>query len=312
MTTLACVAALLGMANSAPLAEVPFTLHNNHVFLEAKIDGVPIRTLLNTGSSATLIDFAVKRDLRLPAIASTRVGGAADGTASALILQNTNLQLGRLQLPVLAAMSLEHVSVVEGHAFAAMLGADVLLRYTVEIDYPNQIVRFYDPKGFVPAAGDAGMELKFANLRPHISATVAQEGFAAQQVQVMVDTGFSGTFALSQRGASLPGIRDRIARQVPVNRSLSPTGPVRARDAWIDAVVLAGQFRTGPLHGLANWGSGADTGAGSTYDLLIGGAVLKDYTVTFDLPNGMIYFRGKKEAERPLIEIAPPQSSSAP
>jgi len=283
-----------------PLAEVPFTLHQNAVILEAKIDDrVPVHLLLDTGwGPLALVSTAAQR-LDLP----------YDGTAG--------------ELPLVKVKSLAIGGAVKRHAVFEVFPADELAPLigpydgvlstaffkdlVLQIDYPAGVVRFYasspipkrppdDPgvRASVPMVFSPGVgALPFTDF-------VFLDG---KPVRALFDTGGSGGFMAMKQLVDraglevLPDAGPKVAVDMLSNGQATRQTVQFAKAGRIalgSFVVESPRVMIAPsqLEG-GDWG----------HDLNIGYGFMRSYVVTFDYPNKVITF------ERPS---ASPGSSGSP
>ena len=130
---------------------------------EARLDGAPVRLLLDTGASHTVVDRASAARLGLASTASERRGGGVGGADQAL----TTVTVGRLTLGPAAlagvgayVMDLSHVSAAlaqrGGAAIDGAVGGDLLRPAEAVIDYARSTLYLMRPAGTFGAARRAG------------------------------------------------------------------------------------------------------------------------------------------------------------
>jgi hypothetical protein len=125
------------------LADVPIEIQGPRAIVEAKVDGQPVRLIVDTGASHTLLLPAAAARLGLTSqplrgIDFYGVGGAADAR-----FVRVHFQLPGANMP-------QFGMIVAGHrAFDAdgLLGASYLLQSDVDFDFPDKRLRLIRPKG---------------------------------------------------------------------------------------------------------------------------------------------------------------------
>lgn len=129
---------------------LPFTLRAHHVFLDARINGVPATLVLDSGSGMCALD----------AEWATTLGLAADGISGRAVgTDNVRISLARMQSLVLgdavelrdepaALVPLGDVSARHGQMVHGTLGFGFFMRYVVEIDFASRVIRLHDPATF--------------------------------------------------------------------------------------------------------------------------------------------------------------------
>ncbi|HEX2079854.1 MAG TPA: aspartyl protease family protein [Longimicrobium sp.] len=134
---------------AAPVAELPFTLVNDHVLLHAEVDGVPAELILDTGSATSVLDSAWAAE---KGVAQNGQPVQALGTGTARLSMSTvgSLRVGPLELHDLrmGVVPLTGVMQASGHRVQGTLGLELFARWVVEVDYAAERVRVYEPRTF--------------------------------------------------------------------------------------------------------------------------------------------------------------------
>ncbi len=125
---------------------VPFTFNETHIEVEGKIDGLPGKFSIDTGSRASLDllrPFAERHHLaeKLGAHLEGVTGWGVGGAARSLVGRAHTLELGGVAIDAPVAM----ISRNKGGAFsdsdlAGNVGAGVLSRFTITFDYGKKLV----------------------------------------------------------------------------------------------------------------------------------------------------------------------------
>jgi len=130
--------------------EVPFIYSNNQVLVKVKVNGVKdLLFLLDTGATQTILDSQRARELSLVNPAASK--NISITTGSGFIKMHTvkleSLQLGEIKLEqvAIATAKLQSLAAISDMEPAGLLGANILKRFFITIDYDRQIVRFSDP-----------------------------------------------------------------------------------------------------------------------------------------------------------------------
>lgn len=180
-------------ASAPPLAVLPFDSYGGLIYVRAVVNRDSAWLILDTGTSTTGVD-------REWAWAIGAVPGAAPGGPAAQVAETVStavvdlLQLEAVELrnqPV-ALYHLRGVSEASGRLERGFVAHDVLQRFTVEIDYPEQQVRLYDPARY--RYSGSGTVVPFApdGDRPLVSAHVTVPGGRPIPARLLLDTGASG------------------------------------------------------------------------------------------------------------------------
>ena len=155
------------------------------IVIDASINGKPVRLLVDSGSSTSLIDLDEAKVLRLPTSGSVHVAGAAMLTGA--VARADTLDLGGVHFHpfIFEAVPLGLPASIRGYGIQGILGYDVLARVVVRIDYPRGKVRLISPSSFSYTGTGAVIPLDAASRVPHVAATLSQN----DQVGLTVDTG---------------------------------------------------------------------------------------------------------------------------
>jgi len=150
----AFLAVFAAMQSSASAAEtckfklidsVPLTISKGHYFVHSRINGSDVDLLVDTGSQKTLVTAALVDKLNLPPDRRhwSRVAGAGGAGNPNYDVIISELLIGKLKLSdIRAAIDGEDLSTPD---FQGILGADVILRGDVQIDFPNRLISFFEP-----------------------------------------------------------------------------------------------------------------------------------------------------------------------
>ncbi len=290
----------VSLALAKPLAEVPFTLHQNAVILEAKINGRdPIRLLLDTGWGPLALVSTAARRLNLPPertsgdlprveAKSLAIGGAVKRDVSFEVFPVEELE------PLIGP----HDGVLSTAFFKDLV---------LQIDYPAGVVRFYARSPIPERASNepgarASVPMVFsprAGALPFTDAVLLD----GKPVRALFDTGGSGGFMAMKQ------LVDRAKLEVlPDTDPKIGIGMLSDGRATRQAVQFArvGRIALGsfvvdsPRVMIApSQLEGGDWG----HDLNIGYGFMRSYVVTFDYPNKLITF------ERPS---SPPAAATSP
>lgn len=151
---------------------VPFELHNNHIYLQVKVNNSePLSFILDTGASS-VISRKRAESLGLKFGGKERGLGVGENAVEASFVQGVSLNLpgATLSRQKIAVVALEDLQKSLGQPVDGILGYSFLSRFVVEIDYAAKIINLYAPKNYrykgkgerIPLIVDADSELVFA------------------------------------------------------------------------------------------------------------------------------------------------------
>lgn len=182
------------------IAQIPIVMHGNEPLVEGEINGQPVKFLLDTGASDTIITREAATRLGLH---STYLDGVTfygvGGSDRAEITTIRDLKIG-------PGVAHNIRMIVTGRGlgspeYAGLLGADFLLQGDIELDFAGGVVRLFKPK---ECQGDDvvywGKAYSLAQLLP--SASRSSLGLYVdlngRKVEAALDTGASHTIVTTQ------------------------------------------------------------------------------------------------------------------
>ncbi|HZV79076.1 MAG TPA: retropepsin-like aspartic protease [Candidatus Binatus sp.] len=174
-----------GQSDIAVDVEEPHSL----IVLNAKVNGTPLKFLLDSGSSASLIDADEARLLKLPTAGSTRVAGATILTGTEA--KADALEIGGVRFApfVFEAVPLGLPASIKGYGIAGILGYDVLAQVVTRIDYGGSRIRLISPDSFSYSGTGQVLSLDPWSRLPHVATTVGDADAATFTVDTGSDSG---------------------------------------------------------------------------------------------------------------------------
>jgi hypothetical protein len=256
---------------------VPVELIDNHVYLDATLNGKgPYRFVFDTGGSNT-IDPAVAKEIKAAGSGLAQDSGTGPGTESSSYATVDSLKIGSAVLRhqvFLVEPIRKGFGVASGQRVDGLIGFEVLARYVTTFDYARQTLTLTMP-GPAPASGADVVHFVFAGTVPQIGCAI--DGIRSE---CTVDTGDGGSVNLY-----VPFIVDH-PQIVPATHS---------------AVGVNGYGVGGGHHGFMGRLRSLQVGSFTPHDLVagystqkqgffaspffaanVGGGVWKRFTVTFD------------------------------
>jgi predicted aspartyl protease len=275
---------------SAPI-EVPFEFVANQIIVQVKIAGKgPYSMLLDTDTDPSAIDLATARELglRLDARSFPASGGGAD----------TNLvQLTRLSTVELGAVVAKDVSAgaIDLTKLAAklerpihgVLGYSFLKDRIVQIDYEALKIRFYSVTPYIGIQTSANTVNKIAMAFRYDDGVVIDSVFInGQKFKATLDTGSSGTFALTPEAVATLGLEE-AEQNGPVEKSVGYNGEYESKSGLLKSVRIGRLSVEGAPAVFWPPGTGHDK---KNFQVNIGNGFFKDYLMTFDFRGKMVVF----------------------
>jgi Aspartyl protease/PDZ domain len=256
---------------------LPINLIDNHVYLDATLNGKgPYRFVFDTGGS-NIIDPVVAKEIKVAGSGLAQDSGTGPGTESSSYATVDSLKIGnavlRHQVFLVEPIS-KGFGMATGQRVDGLIGFEVLARYVTTFDYAAQTLTL-TMSGAAPASGTDVVHFVFAGTVPQIGCGI--DGIPSE---CTVDTGDSGSANLY-----VPFIADH-PQVVPATHS---------------AVGVNGYGVGGGHHGFMGRLRSLQVGSFTLHDLIagystqkqgyfaspffaanVGGSVWKRFTVTFD------------------------------
>jgi predicted aspartyl protease len=277
---------------------VPFDYSSNEIIIQATVNGTKdLRFIIDTGATQSILDRALARELGTPTDANLSMTTGA-GSIQTEALQVDKLTIGDLQLTKVpfATADLASFGATATTKTAGLLGANVLKRFLMTIDYENQKLTFADPNKVEVPAGAAAIKTV-----PSLGmAGIAVEGNldGKQKVTFLIDTGAAfDNISESKVSAILPGPLFRVGLLKGLDGK-----PVQTASARFNYLDLDGLRIDKPVFSVAPEAVAGQLSAGIIHskDLaILGNPTLSHYTVTFDYRGQRLIFsqsKGQKAA----------------
>ncbi len=247
-------------------APIPFQLADSLIYIQASINGShPLWMMLDTGSSVTVFDESVLRMLGIRSFGQANVDGPGQGsTQTWAFAKHTTLMFAGEELgdQTVATLPLERFSREVGRSTDGFLGSNVFRNCVVEIDYANQVLRFYDPAVYCYSGSGQRLPLQFIwnDIPAHPEVLSAQ-----------------GT--------------------IEVPKVVAVGGELSARVGRVQAVRLGGFVVSMPLTQFSQNTSGIFAAPDITGT--IGAQMLRRFTVIFDYPHGEMILEPNEHFDDP-------------
>jgi aspartyl protease len=266
-------------ADSVPApSEIPFDFSTRQPIVQARVNGgqqVPF--VVDTGASIHLIDDGVAAAAELASGAARRMSGGGEAGFEARFAAPLTLEVSGVRWEGQRA-AVTRLGYPDQKHFAGILGAPVLMRYAVQIDYAKQVIRLLDPATYAPPSGATLVPFELQDDLPVVSAAV-DAGSGPLVARLTVDTGASQFVDLNRPFVDRHGLVDAIPDAAAVARpGLGGSAPVLYGSGR--RVTLGGIDFERPRLGLSRARSGSSSR--DERDGIIGNELLRHFRVTFD------------------------------
>lgn len=251
--------------------------------LGARLKGVPIRVVVDSGAQFSAIDKTLARRLGLRPLPLPMLAFGVSGAPAITHTVDLDLSIGPMTVRGLRAATLDLVGLSGAirRPFAMLVGRDLLGVAAADIDWPNGRVAFLEPQALKP--GPQARLVPTHSSGRALMTEISVEGGAP--VDVMVDTGATSEVALSDATARRLGLL--TGRPMETGRSVSLGGLSHDRVFRVRTVEFGGetlrdvevQVFTPAMHG-------------PLPDGLLGVGILRRYRVGLDVGSGLLWLTG--------------------
>lgn len=265
---------------------MPFELVDNRIFVNVMLEGKgPFRFILDTGADSALsVETARKVGAKLGNEIEGR--GAGESVVKAWETSVAETRIGGLVLKdqdyrVYDFSDMRHV--FGSQIFDGVIGLPVFTQAVVRVDYARRLLTFTEASKFSYAGAGASVPFELAAFLPIVRGEVD-----GKPVRLGLDTGDRSAFTLKSPFVAQYKLREKYAPKVEAVTGFGIGGPIRAQ------VVRLRSLKFGPFEiaGAVTRFSLQKAGAFASSDVAgnIGGAILKQFTVTFDYQRRRLYF----------------------
>jgi hypothetical protein len=253
---------------SQSLTTIPFEMYFNEIFVQVRVNNSePMWFVVDSGAGGWIVDRAHATRLGLHLEQETAQGtGAGSGTYDVSYVKDVSFSLSdfNIAVPLIGVIDLSAHKPQIGREAEGLVGYDFFEKFVVEIDYESKVMRLFDPKTYhYSGVGETIPIIVDQEARnPFLTAEVTMQGAAPQQRKLLIDTG------------SNDALDDSFVAQ--------STGP---KIEIVGGVGLGKEFKfsVGKVSRLRLGGvSFDDVDAGAGGVALVGGEILRRFTVIFD------------------------------
>jgi predicted aspartyl protease len=280
---------------------IPVEIANKTIFIQVVIGDSTLWFVLDTGDTYAVVDLAVAKKLGLDMGDEFGVTGGGKETVIAKPLKHAFVQIAGTDLrpqPLVAAISLERLANLSGHAFDGILGYQFIRDYVIEIDYARKVLILHDPASYRYTGHGDVLPLTFNTAgHPQIRGEIIDGANAHAAGIFVVDIGSGATIILNTPFVD----REHLLAD---NRPTVNWFEGRGIGGGIDGVVgRLGGFRLGrtvipnPITIFARTSSGAFASPDVQGNL--GAAIFDKFNVTLDYAHNRIILEPNTRFARP-------------
>jgi PDZ domain/Aspartyl protease len=270
---------------SFPLAEIPFELYHNRIYLPVRINNAgPFSVVVDTGASTSGISEAQARQMGVHESGKASLKGNGEGIGKIGLAKNVEFNLDGLELDVktAAVVPFEQLESFEGRRIAGILGAELFKDYVVVIDYREKVLSLYDPSVYEYSGhGDVlPLHILKGGTLALIQAKVSVSGKAPVDARLALDMGTYSALRLYRPFDEKQGLPASGQKVLP-SFEFGLGGEFSVDLGRVQNLELGWGIKIpNPVTSFSQAGAGAT--AGGDYDGTVGGEILRRFKVILD------------------------------
>lgn len=178
------------------IESIPFEMVGSYVVISVRInDSSPLNLILDSGIRNTIITELQSNDRITLNFSDVKdlMGLGGGNHLEAYTSNNNTLKIGKIKLQNKSVFVLQNdifnLSKHTGTKINGLIGIDFFQDYTIEIDYANKRVRFYEPTPFDAPKGYGELPLSIEAQKLFVELSVLNADSTRQNVKMLIDTG---------------------------------------------------------------------------------------------------------------------------
>jgi len=264
----------------APAAhEIPFEFRTHQPIVPFSINGAAaVPFVVDTGASIHLIDQQIALKASISAGRSAQLSGGGQARVDVQFVDGLKIESGGLVWDQQRA-AVADLGYPDRKHFAGLIGAPILMRYTVQFAFPSRTMRLIDPATFTPPPGAVSIPFELQEDLPIVRAMI-DAGSGPIEARLMVDTGASTFIDLNRPFVEAHRLLETVPDASGADRPAALGGTAPFLYGTGRRVTLGGLGFDRPRLGFSRARSGSSSR--SERDGIIGNALLQDFVVTVD------------------------------
>jgi hypothetical protein len=273
------------LVDGAVTDTVPFRLLNNHVYVEARVNGKgPYTFIVDTGGH-TLLSPRVVKEAGLESVGKSESSGSGEKTEPLGFARYREIAVGKARLRDQVGFTIEiYDPSVEGIRVDGMIGFEYFSRFAVRLDYGARTMTTTDFAHFDAKDAGTAVPFKFYDHLPQVTGAI--DGVPAV---FDIDTGSRSELDVTGPSVARNKLRDKYSKGVSAITGWGVGGPSRSYVARVPSITLHGINVDSVVTGLSEAKGGSFSDA--NYDGNIGSGLLKRFAVTFDYSHQTMYLQ---------------------
>jgi hypothetical protein len=274
------------LAEGAWSTTVPFRLLNNHIYVEATVDGKgPYTFIVDTGGHTLLSPHLIK-EVGLKPIGAAVTSGAGEKHGTTGFVHFGEIAIGGVRLLDQDGFATDiYDKAIEGIPVDGMVGYELIRRMVTSIDYGRHTITFTRPDRF-EAGPDSGVKVPFVfyDHLPNVSGRIGE-----LPARFDIDTGSRSALDITSPFVTSHRLRDHLTKGTAAVTGYGVGGPARSYVTRIPSVAIGSITIEDPVVGLSEARAGAFSDP--NFDGNVGSGLLKRFVVTFDYAHQFIYLK---------------------
>jgi hypothetical protein len=269
---------------------IPFRLLNNHVYVQATVDGKgPYTFIVDTGGH-TLLSPRVVAEAGLQSVGASETSGAGEKTKTSGFARYREIAVGKARLRDQTALTIEvYEPAVEGIVVDGMIGFEFFRRFAVRLDYGAQTMTTTNPERFDPRDAGTAVPFEFYDHLPYVAGSIGE-----LPAHFDIDTGSRSEIDVTSPFVLRHKLREKYRKGVSAVTGWGVGGPSRSYVVRLPSLSLGGVQANDVVASLSEAKGGSFSDA--NYDGNIGSGFLKRFIVTFDYAHQTLYLQPLKPA----------------
>ena len=273
------------ITDGAASTTVPFRLLNNHIYLQASVNGRgPYTFMVDTGGH-TLLSPHLIAETGLKPIGESVATGSGEGHSVSGFVHFDEIAIGGARLRDQMGIATEiYDPAIEGIRVDGMVGFELVRRLVTQIDYGGRTITFTDPARFQPKDLGEAVPFLFYNHLPNVAGFIG-----SRPARFDIDTGSRTEIDLTSPFVAAHQLRAEFTRGASVVTGWGVGGPSRSYIVRLPSLKLGSVAVDHIAAGLSQDRGGAMSDP--NYDGNLGSGLLKRFVVTFDYAHQVMYLK---------------------
>lgn len=291
------------LRKNARSAEVPFEYENGFIIVRVVFNNIfPLKFIIDTGAEHTILTKREITDLLQIDYQRRFVVMGADMKTElgAYLVRGIVLTMGNMYLNNRSILVLEedyfNFDEFAGLDVHGIIGADLLRRFVMEIDYRKQNITFYDPSKFkLPKGKFDELEVEFHRNKPYIFTQTELPRDTTARLKYLMDTGASVALMMYTVTDTLLHLPEQFIRS---NIGMGLGGVIEGFVGRTPAIDIGDTHLREVITNYQDFLPTMDSSYFNDRNGLLGNQILSRYKVIVDYIKGKVYMEPTKRVKQ--------------